>query len=452
VNKRTHKHEKYVRVYDDEILPIWSRRFGRMLMQRLGDVPHKAMVLDVACGTGFATLELARKVDASTRIIAIDPSSAMLEVARKKAGDMAGKRIFFRTESATPRLSFANEVYDIVTCNLGLGEFADPRAALRDFARVTKVGGIVIATLPLRGTWGEFYDIYREVLTKHDKHEMLARLDRHLEHQLPEPDTAIQWVEKTGLSDVKLDVEEFSLLFRSSREFFFAPVVEYGPLAAWKEIAGTGRELQDVFWYIKQAIDSYFGDRAFQVTVKAGCLRGLKLSAEAGQMVELPPEEDPIELNTGEVDMAELEEEDDEDGEGQGFEVEGEEDLPAPMFSDEAPHLAIGSNRGPSDIQFGRAHEMEVGDDSIESSEEEIEAFADDARAPVSIPDLLEGSGFERTGSKLSNPMRVDDADTGRAHPVPPPLQEPDGDDDEEVAPTPRPARKRDPDKTPIPD
>ena len=180
MNKRTHKHEKYVRVYDDEILPIWSRRFGRMLMHRLGDVPQKAMVLDVACGTGFATLELARKVDPSTRIIAIDPSSAMLEVARKKAGDMAGKRIFFRTESATPRLSFANEVYDIVTCNLGLGEFSDPRAALRDFARVTKVGGTVVATLPLRGTWTEFYDIYREVLTKHDKHEMLARLDRHL--------------------------------------------------------------------------------------------------------------------------------------------------------------------------------------------------------------------------------------------------------------------------------
>src|SRR5438876_5610158 len=87
LNKRTHKHEKLVRVYDDEILPIWSKRFGRMMMQRVETLPQKAMVLDVSCGTGFATLELARKVDPTTRIIAIDASSAMLEVARKKAGD-----------------------------------------------------------------------------------------------------------------------------------------------------------------------------------------------------------------------------------------------------------------------------------------------------------------------------------------------------------------------------
>lgn len=476
MNKRTHKHEKYVRVYDDEILPIWSRRFGRMLMHRLGDVPQKAMVLDVACGTGFATLELARKVDPSTRIIAIDPSSAMLEVARKKAGDMAGKRIFFRTESATPRLSFANEVYDIVTCNLGLGEFSDPRAALRDFARVTKVGGTVVATLPLRGTWTEFYDIYREVLTKHDKHEMLARLDRHLEQQLPEPDTAIQWMEKTGLTDVKLDVEEFSLLFRSSREFFFAPVVEYGPLAAWKEIAGTGRELQDVFWYIKQAIDSYFGDRAFQVTVKAGCLRGVKKSADAGLMPEPPPEEpEAIELVTGEVDIDELEAEaagqGDDDGSSEGYDIEGEEaliDPPAP----EQPQFAMGSNRGPNDIMVGHGREFEVDEDSIEASEEEIEAFQSESRAPVSIPDLLEGSGFERTGSKVK-PMAMvvpDEPETpmyeapmtleGEAGTLmPPPLEDVTDDDvplpdlEVEAEPeTPKPRRAGDPDTTPIPE
>ena len=71
-------------------------------------------------------------------------------------------------------------------------------------------------------------------------------------------------------------VEEFSLLFKSSREFFFAPVIEYGPLAEWKEIAGGGQEMQDVFWYIKEAIDAYFDGRPFQVTVKAGCLIGTK--------------------------------------------------------------------------------------------------------------------------------------------------------------------------------
>jgi ubiquinone/menaquinone biosynthesis C-methylase UbiE len=274
--KRTHKHEKLARIYDDEILPIWSHRFGRMLLRDL-TVPPKAMVLDVACGTGYPALEVLRRLDEQSRLIAIDSSSAMLDVARKKlaADKSAARRMFFRTESAYPKLSFANDVYDVVLCNLGLGEMPDPRAALKDFARVAKPGGRVLCTLPLSGTWEEFYDIYREVLVKHDKHETLERLERHLK-TYPEPEEVDRWLRSSGLIDTHLEVEEFSLLFRSSREFFFAPVVEYGPLATWKAVAGKGQELQDVFWYIKQAIDAYFGDRAFTVTVKAGCLRGIK--------------------------------------------------------------------------------------------------------------------------------------------------------------------------------
>ena len=34
--------------------------------------------------------------------------------------------------------------------------------------------------------------------------------------------------------------------------------------------------MQDVFWYIKEAIDAYFDGRPFQATVKAGCLIGKK--------------------------------------------------------------------------------------------------------------------------------------------------------------------------------
>jgi ubiquinone/menaquinone biosynthesis C-methylase UbiE len=306
--KRTFKHEKLARIYDDEILPIWSHRFGRMMLRGL-EFPPKAMVLDVACGTGYPTQEVLRKLDDQSRLIAIDSSSAMLDVARRKLGELGGKRLFFRTENAFPRLSFANDVYDAVLCNLGLSEAQDPRAALRDFARVTKPGGQVVCTLPLEGTWGEFYDIYREVLVKHDKHETLARLEQHL-RQYPDADEAERWLKSAGLGETRVDVEEFSLLFRSSREFFFAPVIEFGPLSTWKALAGKGQELQDVFWYIKQAIDAYFGDRAFQITVKAGCLRGRKLASSATAVeapaageAEFGSDVDWISVQTGEVEV-----------------------------------------------------------------------------------------------------------------------------------------------------
>jgi arsenite methyltransferase len=282
VKKRSHRFDKMARVYDDEISPIWSHRFGRMLLRGL-ELPPKAMVLDVGCGTGYPCLEILDRMDEHGRIIAIDPIGALLDVARKKAGELAGKRIFFRSEAPVAKLAFADEVYDLVFSNLGLMLLDNPQRALQEFTRVTKAGGKVIVTLPLRGTYGEFYDIYREVLTKHDQHDILQRLEAHIA-KTPEPETVASWLEDAGLEQTEVELEQFSLLFKSSREFFFAPVIEFGPLSAWKEVAGKGQVMQEVFWNIKEAIDAYFSDRAFEITVKAGCFRGIKPEEEA-----LPP-------------------------------------------------------------------------------------------------------------------------------------------------------------------
>jgi ubiquinone/menaquinone biosynthesis C-methylase UbiE len=288
-SKRTLKIEKLARIYDDEIAPVWGTRFGKMLLRNLA-VPEKGQVLDISCGTGYPTIEILRRMREGSRLIAIDASSAMLDVARRKVselGPLGKKGVFFRTESPVPKLSFADDVYDLVVCNLGLNEMPSLEVAVRDFARVCKTGGEVRCTLPLAGTFQEFYDLFREVLIKHDKHEALERLDRLIARH-PTVDHVERCMKTANLSG-GLEIEEFSLLFKSSREFFFAPVIEYGPLAEWKEIAGQGQEMQDVFWYIKEAIDAYFDRRPFQVTVKAGCLIGKKHAPRASAVMPIEP-------------------------------------------------------------------------------------------------------------------------------------------------------------------
>ena len=273
--RRTRKVEKLARIYDDEIAPCWGSRFARLLLRNLA-VPERGQVLDVSCGTGGPAIEILRRMTDGSRLIAIDESSAMLDAARRKVAALGavGKRVFFRTESAVPKLSFADDVYDLVVCNLGVGDMPSVEVALRDFARVAKPGGEVRCTLPLAGTFEEFHDLYREVLVKHDKHDALDRLELHVA-RYPSCEHAEACLAAAGLSG-GIEVDEFSLLFRSAREFFFAPVIEYGPLADWKVVAGGGQDTQDVFWYIKEAIDAYFGDRPFQLTVKAGLVVGRK--------------------------------------------------------------------------------------------------------------------------------------------------------------------------------
>ena len=284
-SKRSLKVEKLARIYDDEIAPVWGTRFGKMLLRNLA-VPDRGQVLDISCGTGYPTIEILRRMSDGSRLIAIDASSAMLDVARRKVADLGplGKKgVFFRTEAAVPKLSFADDVYDLVVCNLGLDEVPSLEVAMRDFARVAKQGGEVRCTLPLAGTFQEFHDLYREVLVKHDKHEALERLEKHIAHY-PSIDHLERCMKSANL-DGGVEIEEFTLLFKSSREFFFAPVIEYGPLADWKEIAGGGQEMQDVFWYIKEAIDAYYDGRPFQVTVKAGCVIGTKLDKGAAPLI-----------------------------------------------------------------------------------------------------------------------------------------------------------------------
>jgi hypothetical protein len=285
----------------------------------------------------------------------------MLDVARRKVADLGplGKKgVFFRTESAVPKLSFADDVYDLVVCNLGLSEMPSLDLALRDFARVCKKGGEVRCTLPLAGTFEEFHDLYREVLIKHDKHEALDRLDKHVA-RFPTVDHVERCMTSAGLSG-GLEIEEFTLLFKSSREFFFAPVIEYGPLTEWKDIAGSGQEMQDVFWYIKEAIDAYFDGRPFQVTVKAGCIVGKKADAVRAAMAEI------------EVDLDEATEEPD-------------TDLPRP------PHqIAAGS------VQLADADDLEVEElstdddvviDEDSPEEQELDAFIEGKKRPAHLDD-----------------------------------------------------------------
>ena len=372
--KRSLKVEKLARIYDEEIAPVWGTRFGKMLLRNL-TVPERGQVLDVSCGTGWPTIEILRRMTDGSRLIAIDASSAMLDVARRKVADLGplGKKgVFFRTESAVPKLSFTDDVYDLVVCNLGLDEMPSFDYALRDFARVAKRGGEVRCTLPLAGTFQEFHDLYREVLIKHDKHEALERLEKHIARH-PNIDHLERAMRSANL-DGHVEIEEFTLLFKSSREFFFAPVIEYGPLAEWKDIAGNGQEMQDVFWYIKEAIDAYFDGRPFQVTVKAGCIIGKKLEAPTDPHVAVGMDL----AHLGDVEIEELPYEQHEDDIDTG--------LPRPP-----EQIAIGSVRldDASDLEV----EEEVSDDIVidegSPEEQELDAFIEGKRRPSHL------DGFE---------------------------------------------------------
>jgi demethylmenaquinone methyltransferase/2-methoxy-6-polyprenyl-1,4-benzoquinol methylase len=94
-------------------------------------------VLDVGCGTGNLTGALLARLSASGRVVAVDISPRMIEVARDKVRD---ERVEWHTVDAS-RLPLSAEQCDRVFCFSVWPHFEDPVAAAIEFRRVLKPGG-----------------------------------------------------------------------------------------------------------------------------------------------------------------------------------------------------------------------------------------------------------------------------------------------------------------------
>jgi len=100
-------------------------------------------VLDVGCGSGVVTREIARRVGPRGRAVGLDPSPALLTVARELAQEAdLGDRIEFREGSAL-QLPFPDCSFDAAVCVTVLSHVPGGEAAIPELARVLRPGGRV---------------------------------------------------------------------------------------------------------------------------------------------------------------------------------------------------------------------------------------------------------------------------------------------------------------------
>jgi ubiquinone/menaquinone biosynthesis C-methylase UbiE len=98
-------------------------------------------VLDVGCGSGAVTREIARRVGSRGVAVGLDPSPALLAVARQLAKEAGvGDRIEFREGDAL-RLPFPDGSFDAVVCVTVLSHVPRGETAIPEFARVLRPGG-----------------------------------------------------------------------------------------------------------------------------------------------------------------------------------------------------------------------------------------------------------------------------------------------------------------------
>ncbi len=129
-----------------------SDRLEKELVFSLLTVKSGEMALDVGCGTGNYTIELAKR---GLKVTGIDSSEEMMAWAREKAGK-DGLNIPFQVADAQ-MLPFLDNSFDLIVSNGLLCFLKEPEKTLMEMNRVLKPGGrLVVGVLNRWSPWALF--------------------------------------------------------------------------------------------------------------------------------------------------------------------------------------------------------------------------------------------------------------------------------------------------------
>ena len=135
--------DRSARAYEQ--LVALNRAGSERLVRSLPDGPF-ARILDVGCGTGFATMQVVER-GGVREVVGVDPSPAMLEVFAEHLA--AHPEVTADLRAATAEQTGVPDGWaDLVICTMALHWMPDRPAAIREMARALRPGGVLAMLAP----------------------------------------------------------------------------------------------------------------------------------------------------------------------------------------------------------------------------------------------------------------------------------------------------------------
>jgi 2-polyprenyl-3-methyl-5-hydroxy-6-metoxy-1,4-benzoquinol methylase len=170
-------------------------------------------LLDVGCGPGTITVDLAARV-APGRVVGLDVSAAPLAEARELA-ERTGTAVTF-VQGDVYALAEPDAAFDVVHAHQVLQHLTDPVAALREMARVCRPGGVIAVRdvdyaatswFPMDDGLTRWLSLYGEVTRRNEA----------------EPDAGrrlLSWAHAAGLRDVVATTSSWCFATPAEREWW----------------------------------------------------------------------------------------------------------------------------------------------------------------------------------------------------------------------------------------
>jgi len=253
-------------IFETFVVPRYLSLFGDLALEAIVE-SDGADVVHFGCRTGYPDRGLALRL-AGARIVGLDESRAAVELARAKAATMpdmtAEYHVFDGFPTSLPDAAFSHAI--------ALHPLAAPEersALVAEMARVLAPGGQLVVAMPLRGSFGEVADLLRECSLKRDDATLGAAVDRAMS-QRPTVESFSAEIEEAGFHDVDVTLRPCAVAFPNGRAFVEDPITRLLLMPEFRKNLGTD-DVARPFEYVRDAIDKYWSEGDFELSVHVGC-------------------------------------------------------------------------------------------------------------------------------------------------------------------------------------
>lgn len=170
-----------------------QQAWARDLFQRL-NLQGGETILDVGCGDGKVTADLARMVGCNGSVVGIDASAEMIAYAQRQFAPDRVANLTFRVMDAR-RIEFSSQ-FDIVFSNAALHWVDDHREFLRGAALVLKEGGRLLISCGGKGNAQDVFVLLRSAMRTHRWRPYFRNLRKP--YYFHSPEEYDRWLPKHG--------------------------------------------------------------------------------------------------------------------------------------------------------------------------------------------------------------------------------------------------------------
>jgi ubiquinone/menaquinone biosynthesis C-methylase UbiE len=204
--------DTYFTTYDRLRFP---RRIAERLVSLTGLLPGQN-VLDIACGTGWATMAAARAVGESGKIIGIDVEESWLDIAKEKTESAGLSNIEYRRGNAQA-LDLTNDSFDVVTCASSIMLLEDAPGALRECYRVLKPGGTITITSAGQRLLQPILKPLGECLSRYDGQPPAVPF---FVESTDSPEKCRRLLQNAGFREIKITTEDMGYSFSDTATYW----------------------------------------------------------------------------------------------------------------------------------------------------------------------------------------------------------------------------------------